>query len=320
MFRTLTVLLAALAGVAPGAHAQDYPSRPIKIIQGFAPGGNADSIARLLGAEMSKSLGQPVVVEARPGAGGNIAAEAVAKAPPDGYTLLLAVGGHSVSGALYQSLGYKSVESFEWISTATVFPFVLTVRSDAREQTLADLITAAHTRPDTVSYGSAGVGSTQHLIGALLASQSATKMLHVPYKGDAGALAGLLAGDVDFVVAPGTATLPHVKGGRLNAIAVTSATRWQGLPNVPTVQEAGLAGFDIGSWAGLATTAGTPAAVVLRLKAEMHKALQAPEVRARLEGFGGEVRGSTSEEMRNRVAAEVQRWAKVIAEANIPRQ
>jgi tripartite-type tricarboxylate transporter receptor subunit TctC len=322
MVRTLAALLALLAGavLAPGAWAQDYPSRPIKIIQGFAPGGNADSIARLLGAEMSKGLGQPVIVEARPGAGGNIAAEAVAHAQPDGYTLLLATGGHAVSGALYQTLGYKPVESFEWISTATVFPFVLSVRSDALSQTLADLITTAHTRPDTVSYGSAGVGSTQHLIGALLASQSATRMLHVPYKGDAAALAGLIAGDVDFVVAPGTATLPHVRGGRLNAIAVTSATRWSGLPEVPTVRDAGLPGFDVGSWAGLATTAGTPAAIVERLNAEMRKALQAPEVRARLESFGGEVHASTPAEMRNRVAAEVQRWAKVIAEARIPRQ
>ena len=322
MVRKQAAWLALLAGVvlAPLAWAQDYPTRPIKIIQGFAPGGNADSIARLLGAEMSKSLGQPIIVEARPGAGGNIAAEAVAKAPPDGYTLLLATGGHAVSGALYQVLGYKPVESFEWISTATVFPFVLSVRSDARQQSLADLITMAFTRPDTVSYGSAGVGSTQHLIGALLASQSATKMLHVPYKGDAAALAGLIAGDVDFVVAPGTATLPHVKGGRLNAIAVTSATRWSGLPVVPTVQEAGLRGFDVGSWAGLATTAGTPPAIVERLNAEMRKALQVPEVRARLESFGGEVRGSTSEEMRNRVATDVQRWSRVIAESNIPRQ
>lgn len=322
MFRKSIRLIAALAAVvlALGAQAQDYPIRPIRIIQGFAPGGNADSIARLLGQEMSKSLGQPVIVEAKPGAGGNIAAEAVAHAQPDGYTLLLAVGGHSVSGALYKALGYKSVESFEWISTATVFPFVLSVRSDSPRQTVAQLIAAAGVKPDAVSYGSAGVGSTQHLTGALLASQSGTKMLHVPYKGDAGSLAALLAGDVDFVVAPGTATLPHVKGGRLKAIAVTGVTRWQGLPDVPTVQEGGVAGFDVGSWAGLATTAGTPRAIVERLNVEVQKALQVAEVRARLESFGGEVRGSTPEEMRNRVATEVQRWSKVIADAHIQKQ
>jgi len=313
-------LLAAVSLSPSGAWAQDYPSRPIRIIQGFAPGGNADSIARLLGQEMSRGLGQPVIVETKAGAGGNIAAEAVARAQADGYTLLLAVGGHTVSGALYQTLGYKSVESFEWISTATVFPFVLSVRSDSPQQTVADLLALARGKPDGVSYGSAGVGSTQHLTGALLASMSATQLLHVPYKGDAAALAALLAGDVNFVVAPGTATLPHVRGGRLKAIAVSGATRWPGLPEVPTVQEAGVQGFDVNSWAGLATTAGTPRAIVDRLHVEMNKALQVPEIRARLESFGGEVRGSTSEEMRARVASEVQRWAKVIAEARIPRQ
>ena len=188
----LLAMLAALA-LAPVVQAQDYPTRPIKIIQGFAPGGNADSIARLLGQEMSRSLGQPVIVETKAGAGGNIAAEAVARAAPDGYTLLLAVGGHTVSGALYQTLGYKSVEGFEWISTATVFPFVLSVRSDSPQQNVAELLAAARAKPDGVSYGSAGIGSTQHLTGALLASVTGTQLLHVPYKGDAGALTALLA-------------------------------------------------------------------------------------------------------------------------------
>ena len=313
---------AALAGMTSAANvgAQEYPVRPLKIIQGFAPGGNADSIARLLGNEMSKSLGQPIVVEAKVGAGGNIAAEAVANAQPDGYTLLLAVGGHSVSGALYKTLGYKSVESFDWISTATVFPFVISVRSDSPQQTLGALIAAARARPDAVSYGSAGVGSTQHLTGELLASVTGAKMLHVPYKGDAGSLAALIAGDVNFVVAPATATLGHVKGGRLKAIAVTGSTRWKGLPEVPTAQEAGVEGFDVTSWAGLATTAGTPKAIVDKLNAAVHKALSVQEVRDRLESFGGEVRGSTPEEMRNRVAGEVQRWSKVILDANIPKQ
>ncbi len=316
---SLLAMLAALA-IAPVVQAQDYPTRPIRIVQGFAPGGNADSIARLLGQEMSRSLGQPVIVETKAGAGGNIAAEAVARAAPDGYTLLLAVGGHTVSGALYQTLGYKSVEGFEWISTATVFPFVLSVRSDSPQQNVAELLAAARAKPDGVSYGSAGIGSTQHLTGALLASVTGTQLLHVPYKGDAGALTALLAGDVNFVIAPGTATLPHVRGGRLKAIAVSGATRWAGLPDVPTVQEAGVPGFDVSSWAGLAATAGTPRAIVERLNAEMLKALQVPEVRARLEGFGGEVRGSTPEEMRQRIASEVQRWSKVIAEAGIPKQ
>ena len=230
------------------------------------------------------------------------------------------MGGHSVSGALYKSLPYRSVEDFEWISTATVFPFLLVVRSDAKAQTVADLVQAAKVKADAVTYGSAGTGSTQHLTGELLASVVGAKMLHVPYKGDAGSLTALLAGDIDFVIAPATAALPGIKGGRIRPLAVTSATRWQGMPEVRTVQESGVQGFDVASWAGLATTAGTPRPIVMRLNAELQKALQVPEVRSRLEGFGGEVHGSTPEEMRSRVAAEVQRWSKVIREAKIEQQ
>jgi tripartite-type tricarboxylate transporter receptor subunit TctC len=317
--RGITTAVLALA-LAASAAAQEYPSRPIRIVQGFAPGGNADNIARVLAAEMSKGLGQPIVVEARPGAGGNLAAETVARAQPDGYTLLLAVGGHSVSGALYKSLSYRSVEDFEWIATATVFPFLLVVRSDSKAQTVADLVQAAKVKADAVTYGSAGTGSTQHLTGELLASVAGAKMLHIPYKGDAGSLTALLAGDIDFVVAPATAALPYIKGGRIRPLAVTSATRWQGMPDVRTVQESGVQGFDVASWAGLAAPAGTPRPIVMRLNAELQKALQVPEVRSRLEGFGGEVRGSTPEEMRTRVASEVQRWSKVIREANIEQQ
>jgi len=317
--KRILALLGALA-FATCAGAQEYPARPIRIVQGFAPGGNADSIARLLGNEMAKGLGQPIIVETKAGAGGNLAADAVAKAQPDGYTLLLAVGGHSVSGAIYKSLSYRSVEDFEWISTATVFPFLLVVRSDAKSQTVADLIQAAKAKPDAVSFGSAGTGSTQHLTGELLASVTGVKMLHVPFKGDAASLTALISGDIDFVVAPPTAAMPLIKGGRIRPLAVTSGARWQGLPDTPTAQESGVAGFDVGSWAGLATTAGTPRAIVMRLNAELQKALQVAEVRARLEGFGGEVRGSTPEEMRNRVATEVARWSKVIREAKIEQQ
>ena len=306
--------------LANTAFAQDYPSRPIRIFQGFAPGGNADNIARVLGAEMSKSLGQPMVVETRAGAGGNLAADLVAKATPDGYSLLLAVGGHPVSGALYKSLPFRPVEDFDWISTATLFPFTISVRSEGGPKSIEELLRAARAKPDAVTFGSAGIGTTQHLAGELLASVTGTKILHIPYKGDAAALTSLLGGEIVFVVAPPTAVLPHVKSGRLQAIAVTSGTRWQGMPDVPTATEAGATGFDVSSWAGLATTAGTPRAVVMRLNADMHKALQVPEVRSRLESFGGEVRGSTPEEMRARVASELARWSKVIRDAKIEQQ
>ena len=317
--KRIAVMAAALA-FAASVFAQEYPSRPIRIVQGFAPGGNADNIARVLGNEMSKSLGQPIVVETKPGAGGNLAADAVAKATPDGYTLLLAVGGHSVSGALYKSLPYRSVEDFDWISTATIFAFTISVNSEKGPKTLVELIQQAKSNSQGVSFGSAGIGSTQHLTGELLASATGSKMLHVPYKGDSASLTGLLGGETTFVVAPPTAVLPLVKGGKLRAIAVTRNVRWQGLPDVPTVEEGGVPGFDVASWAGLAAPAGTPRPIVMRLNAEMQKALQAAEVRGRLESFGGEVRGSTPEEMRARVASEVARWSKVVREAKIEQQ
>jgi tripartite-type tricarboxylate transporter receptor subunit TctC len=316
--KKLAALLAVLA-LAAGVQAQEYPNRPIRIIQGFAPGGNADNIARVLGNEMAKGLGQPIVVETRAGAGGNLAADAVAKAAPDGYSLLLAVGGHSVSGALYKSLPYRTVEDFEWISTATIFAFTISVNAEKGPKTLGELIQAAKTGQG-VTFGSAGVGSTQHLTGELLASATGSKMLHVPYKGDAASLTGLLGGETTYVVAPPTAVLPLAKGGKLRVLAVTRSVRWQGLPEVPTADEAGVPGFDVASWAGLAAPAGTPRNVIMRLNAEMQKALQAPEVRARLESFGGEVRGSTPEEMRNRVTSEVARWKKVVQDSRIEQQ
>jgi tripartite-type tricarboxylate transporter receptor subunit TctC len=314
------LVLAAVWAFSTGIWGQEYPNRPIRIVQGFAPGGNADNIARVLGSEMSKGLGQPMLVETRAGAGGNLAADFVAKASPDGYALLLAVGGHPVSAALYKSLPYRSVEDFDWISTASIFPFTVSVRAEGGPRTMDDLVRAAKQKADSLSFGSAGVGTTQHLAGELLASVTGTKILHIPYKGDAAALTSLLSGEITFVIAPPTAVLPHVKTGRLRAIAVTSGTRWQGLPEVPTAIESGVAGFDVSSWAGLATTAGTPRPIVMRLNAELHKALQIAEVRSRLEGFGGEVRGSTPEEMRARVVGEVARWSKVIRDANIEQQ
>lgn len=314
------VVVVFVAVVAPGATAQDYPTRPVKIVQGFAPGGNADTIARILGHELSKSLGQPVIVEARPGAGGNLAADAVSKALPDGHTLLLVTGGHAVSGALYRSLSYQTVQSFEMISTATFFPFMVIARSDGKHQTLRALLDAAKAAPESITFGTAGVGATQHLTGELLASMAGVRFLHVPYKGDAAALAGLLGGDPTFVVAPATAALPHIKSGKLKPLAVTGATRWPGLREVPTVEEAGVPGFDVRSWIGIATTAGTPKHIVDRLNAEMQRVLAVPEVRTKLEAFGGEVRGSTGAEMRTRVITEVQRWASIIRDAKIERQ
>ena len=315
-----TAMIIALAAVLSQAAAQDYPVRPVKLIQGFAAGGNADTVSRILAQEMAKGLGQPVVVEPKPGAGSTIAADAVAKAAPDGYTLLLVTGGHAVAGALYKTLPYDSVESFEMISTVTFFPFLVIVRGDFPAQSIRSLLDMARTKPGSVAFGSAGTGATQHLTGELLGSMAGVKFLHVPYKGDSAAITGLLGGDTQFVIAPATAALGQIRAGRLRAIAATGPLRWQGLPEVPTVAESGIADFDVRSWMGLATSAGTPRAVIDRLNAETQRALRIREVRAKLEEIGGEVRGSTPGEMRSRVAAELKNWTQVIRQAKIENQ
>ncbi len=311
---------AAAATAALPAWAQSYPDRPIKIIQGFAPGGNADAIARLVGGEMGKTLGQPFVVESQAGAGGSIAAAAVARAKPDGYTLSLATGGHVVTGALYNTLPYQTVGSFEMVSTITYFPFLVVTQADSKFRSFRDVTAAAAGAPDSVAYGTAGIGSTHHLAGELLAKMAGVKMLHVPYRGDSASLTALLAGDVPFIIAPPTAVLSNIKAGKLRALAATGPQRWPGLPEVPTVSEQGVAGYDVRSWAGLLAPAGTPRAIIDRLNAEVMKVLQIPAVRARLEDIGGEARGSTPEEMKAMVTAELARWTQVVAEARIPKQ
>ena len=300
--------------------AQTYPERPIKILQGFAPGGNADAIARAIGQEMSKGLGQSMVVEAQTGAGGTIAATTVSKAKPDGYTLLLATGGHAVAGALYNNLAYRTVQDFEMVSTITYFPFLIVVPSNSKFTNLTALLAAAKANPEQIGYGTAGIGSTHHLAGELLASMSGARMLHVPYKGDAGSLTALLAGDIPMIIAPPTAVMANIKAGKLRAIAATGPQRWSLLPDVPTVAEQGVAGYDVQSWAGLMAPAGTPRPIVDRLNAEVQKALLVPALKTRLEEMGGEAKGSTPEEMKAMVASQTQKWIQVVADAKIPKQ
>jgi len=318
--RHFIVTLAASAMALPLASvAQTYPDRPIKVMQGFAPGGNADNIARTVGQEMSKGLGQAMVVEAQAGAGGTIAATTVSKSRPDGYTLLLATGGHAVAGALYNNLAYRTVQDFEMIGTITYFPFLVVVPANSKYASLTALLAAARANPTEISYGTAGVGSTHHLAGELLASMSKTKLLHVPFRGDSASLTALLGGEIPMIIAPPTAVLANIKAGKLKAIATTGPQRWQGLPDVPTAAEQGVAGYDVQSWAGLMAPVGTPRPVVDRLNAELQKALLVPAVKARLEEMGGEVRGSTSDEMRTMVANQTQKWIQVVNEAKIPK-
>jgi len=306
--------------VSGAAFAQNYPDRNIKILQGFAPGGNADAIARAVGAEISKSMGQAVVVEAQAGAGGTIAATTVAKAKPDGYTLLLATGGHAVAGAIYNNLNYKTVQDFEMVSTITYFPFLIVVNAENKIANFPALLSQAKASPGKIAYGTAGIGSTHHLAGELLSSMAKVDLLHVPYRGDAGSITALLSGDVPFIIAPPTAVLSNIKAGKLKAIAATGPQRWVGLPDVPTVAEQGVPGYDVRSWAGLMAPAGTPKPVIEKLNAETLKTLQLPNVKTRLEEMGGDVRGSTPDEMKNMVASETQKWIQVVNNAKIPKQ
>lgn len=319
--RSLLIALAACPLVlTPPLAAQTYPDRPVKILQGFAPGGNADAIARAVGQEMSKGLGQSMVVEAQAGAGGTIAANTVAKAKPDGYTLLLATGGHAVAGALYNNLPYRTVQDFEMVSTITYFPFLVVVPATSKFDSLAALLAAAKANPEQISYGTAGIGSTHHLAGELLASMSKTQLLHVPYRGDSGSLAALLAGDIPMIIAPPTAVMANIKAGKLRVLATTGLQRWEGLPAVPTVSEQGVLGYDVRSWAGLMAPAGTPRAIIDQLNAEAQKAIMVPAVKSRLEEMGGEVKGSSPEEMKSLVASQTQKWTQVVSQAKIPKQ
>ena len=317
-FLKKTLMLTLL--VSGAAFAQNYPDKNIKIMQGFAPGGNADAIARAVGSEISKSVGQAVVVEAQAGAGGTIAATTVAKAKPDGYTLLLATGGHAVAGAIYNNLNYKTVQDFEMVSTITYFPFLIVINAENKIANFPALLTQAKANPGKIAYGTAGIGSTHHLAGELLASMAKVDLLHVPYRGDAGSITALLAGDVPFIIAPPTAVLTNIKAGKLKAIATTGPQRWVGLPDVPTVAEQGVPGYDVRSWAGLMAPAGTPKPVIDKLNAETLKTLQLPHVKTRLEEMGGDVRGSTPDEMKNMVTFETQKWIQVVNNAKIPKQ
>jgi tripartite-type tricarboxylate transporter receptor subunit TctC len=316
--------LGAAAGLAAAwalpARAQAYPDRPLRIVQGFAPGGNADTIARLVGAEMQKGLGQNVVVETMTGAGGAIASAAVARAKPDGHTVLLATGGHVVAAVMSAKPTYRAAADFEAVSTITFFPFLIVVPADSKYTSLSALRTAARAAPGTVGFGSAGVGSTHHLAGELLARQSGAPLLHVPYRGDSASLTGLLSGDAACMIAPPTAVIGQIRAGKVRALASTGPQRWPGLPEVPTVAEQGVAGYDVRSWAGLLVPAGTPRPIVERLNAETQKALQEPAVRQKLVDIGGEARGSTPDEMKAMLVAETDKWSRLVAEANIPRE
>jgi len=318
--RFRSAILGIVAGfvLASAAPAQDgYPTRPVTLVHGFAAGGNADVIARIVAEGLAQRLGKPVIVESRPGAGGTIASDHVAKATPDATTLIMLTGGHSTAGALYRSLPFKPVDDFQMISTVIFFPLVIAVKADHRFRSLADLIAEAKHKPETITYSSVGIGTTQHLAGELLSSMAGIRMVHVPYRGGGGPINDLLGGQIDVVIDTLTVTAPQLAAGSIRGLAVTSATPWFSQPDLPPVA-ATVPSYEVTSWLGLATTKGVPEPIVARLNREVRAVLDTPQVRERLRAMGNEVRGSSPEDMRDMVASEITRWKGVIATAKIP--
>lgn len=318
--RSVSLIVLAGLGWHDALLAQTWPARPINFIQGFAAGGNGDVVARMVGAELAKGLGQPVLVEARSGAGGNIAANFVAKSAPDGYTLLLITGGHAVSAALYRQLPYEPVEDFAPLSTMVHFAFVLATGADSRYKSVGELIAYARSNPGKVSFGSAGIGSTQHLAGELFKSMAALDIEHIPFRGGTTPVQEVMAGRLDFLMETLTPTLPQIRANRLRPLAVTSRSRSPVLPEVASLEDA-LPGYEVTSWMGIAAPARTPRAVVERLNREITRVVAMPEIRERfLSVVGGEARASTPEAMREHLQSEIAKWTRVVEAARIPRQ
>jgi tripartite-type tricarboxylate transporter receptor subunit TctC len=317
MTRIVAAALLALVTLSVGAPAQNYPNRVIKFIQGFPPGGNVDIIARILAHEMEKGLGQSIVVEAKPGLAGALAAEAVARSDPDGYTLVVLPSAHPAYGALSKNVKYKVVDDFTWISVASFYPFMICVKADSRFQSLKQLIDEGREKPGLLKYGSAGVGSILHTTVELMGNATRAKFLHVPYRGEAPALTGMLTGDIDFIAATTGPISPRVRSGEFRALAVTGKTRWRDFPDVPTVDEAAIPGFEVISWTGMAGPANLPRPILDRLNAEMRRVLAVPEVKSRLEAMGGDPRATSPEEMKALVARQYETWGKLGREAGL---
>ncbi|HLX26996.1 MAG TPA: tripartite tricarboxylate transporter substrate binding protein [Casimicrobiaceae bacterium] len=311
---TLWLRLAALAilSVAPLAHADDYPTRAIRIVVPFSPGGAVDGPTRLIAQELGKRLGQPVVVENKPGAGATIGTDVVANAPPDGYTLLLASQTNAISATLYRKLPFDPIEDFTPITLIGREPGVVVVNPSVPAKTLQEFIAYVKAHPGKVDYASSGNGSGQHLFAALLASKTGVKMNHVPYRGSAQATTDLLSGVVAMAV-PGTAGMVgYIKSGKLRALAVTGARRSPQLPDVPTVIESGVPGYEAYVWMGLLAPKGTPAPIVARLQHEVVAVLGEDEVKTYMAKAGIEIVGSSSAEFDRFFRAERDLWAKVI--------
>jgi tripartite-type tricarboxylate transporter receptor subunit TctC len=307
---TRRAMVVGLAGLAVGkAYADsDWPSRTITIIQGFPAGGPSDLIARILADGLAKALGQPVIVEPRPGASGTSAAAQVARAAPDGYTLMVIPSGHASAAATFASLSYRSVDDFTMISLASEYPYLMCTNAESGIKSVAELIAAAKTRPTPLLYGTPGVGSGPQLAIELFALKTHIKVQHVPYRGSAPASAELIAGRLDFMMDPPVNLIAFVRSGKLNALAVSSANHYFALPDVPTIGESGVPGFNVRAWQGLIAPAGLPEPILKRLNAEVVRILQEPGTVERLHAVGNEPAPSTPEEFKKRLSDDIALW------------
>jgi tripartite-type tricarboxylate transporter receptor subunit TctC len=307
----------AVAGTAGAADSAPYPSHPVKLVVPFAPGGFTDVTARILGQKLSEAMGQQFVIENKPGAGSTIGSDIVAKAPPDGYTLLMVSTTHVISPWIYKHLPYDPLKSFTVVGKLVDSPYVLLVHPKVKARNVQEFIALAKAHPEEVHYASSGNGSSQHLMGGLFAAMTGAPLKHVPYKGSSGAATDLVAGVVESSFAGMPNALAQVPQGRLKALAVTTARRAPQLPDVPTMQEAGVPGYDASVWLALLAPAGTPPEVVRRLNTEIAKLMMQPDTRKTLLDAGVEPTPSTPEEMSAYMAQEMARWGKVVKDAGI---
>jgi tripartite-type tricarboxylate transporter receptor subunit TctC len=309
-------ILLALAAGAVHAFAQ-YPTRPVRVIVAFAPGTTSDIIGRMFAEKLTQSMGQPFVVENRTGAGGTIGAEAVARSAPDGHTLLLSTAALPVSAHVYPSLKYDTVKDFASVTVVSHSPLLLAANLDFPPKNVQELIDYARSNPGRVSFGSAGVGTSHHLTGEKLKLDTGIDIVHVPYKGSGPAHIDLMGGQIQLMFDNIVALMPHVKAGKVRALAVSSAKRHPMLPDVPSIQEAGVRDFETVAWFGFVAPAATPREVVGRLNADVLKAIQLGDVKRRLIDGGSEIIGNSPEDADRFLREEVEKWGKVVRAANV---
>jgi tripartite-type tricarboxylate transporter receptor subunit TctC len=306
--------LAALGGLAMSSHAQSarWPDKPVRLVVGYPAGGATDAIARLVASRLAEPLGQAVTVDNRPGANSNLGAEYVARAPADGTTLLVYSVAQTINASLYPKLGYDAQKDFVPIGLIAKIPNILVVNANSPVKTVADYVRVAKATPGGVTFASAGSGSSTHLSAEIFKMNAGVNLLHVPYRGSSPAITDLIGGQVQSMFDNAPSALPHIKSGRLRAVAITSARRSPLMPDLPTVAESGFPGFEVHSWFGLAAPAGTPQATVERLNAELGKVLGSAEVQQRLQDLAATPEAGTPEQMQALIATELKRWAAVV--------